>query len=65
MHILVMTVQDNKNVIVSKLVFDNTRKIKKIYNLQGIHLKCSALPWPPYLYLSDCETSGINCKSTG
>ena len=34
-------------------------------NFQGINLEATTLDWHPYVYISDCNYAGKNCKYQG
>lgn len=61
----VIKIKDNSESIFTSLSFDNFGKIITNYNLEGAHLRCSALSWQPYLSLSECNGDGSNCNSHG
>ena len=60
----IISIQNNKKVLVQSVQCDSKKNIKN--DMEGIHLTCLTLPWPPYVDLLDCNSNnGKNCTSVG
>ena len=38
--------------------------VQEKYDLQGLEIRSLAIPWPPYMYMEDCDRNGI-CTNSG
>ena len=62
----VISIKGNNNPIIQLLMFNELGKIKDVNNLEGMHIKCLALSYPPHITIYDCDPkTGVNCTSKG
>ena len=61
----VITLNSSNQSAVNPLKMDLKGKVIEGYNLQGMHIKSSALSWEPYLSITNCTDTGQNCNSKG
>jgi hypothetical protein len=56
----IISIQNNKKILVQSIKCDSKKKPKN--DMEGIHLTCLTLSWPPYVDLLDCNDG---CTSVG
>ena len=61
----VITLNGSKQSAVNPIKMDSKGKVIEGYNLQGMHIKSSALSWEPYLSITNCTDTGQKCNSKG
>jgi hypothetical protein len=61
----VISIKGNERALLQVVHFDKNGKIVETYDMEGMHITCLTLSWSPYLTLSDCDSNGKNCESSG
>lgn len=61
----ILTIKGNAKVVINEVTRDSQGHLVNPSNLQGLHLTCDTMAYPPDLWLSDCDQSGKNCHSYG
>ena len=62
----VISLQNNPKIIMQQVNLHTWAQTRARYDMDGIHLKCLTLPWPPYIDLIDCNSStSYECNSIG
>ena len=50
--------------VICPLTFaDNSLQIVETYNLQGLTIRSTTLPWEPFYAIGDCDREGLECKT--
>ncbi len=61
----VQTFAKQKVVIRNALQVDQSGRYTETYNLEGLELTSSTLPYPPWLYMHDCKANNTDCRIDG
>ena len=62
----VISIKNNSKTILQPVTFNEVGKIVDVHDMEGMHIKCLALSYPPHITISDCDPeSGNNCTSSG
>ena len=62
----VISLQNNPKIIMQQVNLITWGQTRARYDMEGIHLKCLTLPWPPHINLINCNSStSYECNSIG
>ena len=61
----VITINNVKDVIINEVIQEKNGNFIEIYNLQGLHMTCISLSYPPFLLLYGCNRYGQKCRTSG
>ena len=61
---LIITIQNNDQVVINDVMFDNQGFLIENYDLQGIQVRSVDCSWPPFFYTERCPNN-LSCKPVG